>query len=185
MKRALFLAVLTALHWAATPPALAADPQYAEEYKLKAAFIYNFTQFVEWPAEAFGRPEDAFNICVFGKDPFGDALKALEKRQVRGRPINVAYLRQTSELRSCHILYVDTPKEASANGLSFKAIAEWPLLSVSSGEFASEQGVAIGFVQQGGRLRWELNLETTRKARLKVSAKLIEIAVSVIGPANR
>lgn len=152
----------------------------ADEYRLKAAFMYHFTQFVDWPAGAFASAEAPFTICVFGADPFGEALKALEKRNVKGRPIAIAYPRSAAETQACRILYSD----ATDRNL-IKTLGEAPVLSVTSRADAAEAGFGIGFVAQGDKVRWMLNLDAARRAQLKLSAKLIEIAVTVVGETGK
>nr|WP_315488366.1 YfiR family protein [uncultured Rhodoferax sp.] len=170
--------VLGALGWYSSPHAQGLS---AEEYKLKAAFIYNFTQYVEWPATAFASPSAPFVVCVAGTNPFGEHLKALESRSYKTHAISVAFPKTIAEARNCHILYADDLRGTNFGRDPWKALADSPLLTVSSTSEATEAGIGIGFVIQSGRLRWALNLGATRQAQLKVSSKLIEIAASVTG----
>ena len=153
----------------------------ADEYKLKAAFLYNFTQYVEWPVTAFSSPSAPFVVCVAGNNPFGEHLKALESRMYKTHAIAVAFPKTLTEVRSCHILYADDLRATNFGREPWKILADLPLLTVSSTNEASEAGFGIGFMIQSGRLRWALNLAATRQAQLKVSSKLIEIAASVTG----
>jgi hypothetical protein len=161
--------------------ALHAQGLTADEYKLKAAFLYNFTQYVEWPATAFATASAPFVVCVAGTNPFGEHLKALESRSYKTHAIAVAFPKTIAEARNCHILYSDDLRGTSFGREPWKTLADSPLLTVSSTTEASDSGVGIGFVIQSGRLRWALNLAATRQAQLKVSSKLIEIAASVTG----
>lgn len=156
----------------------------AEEYKLKAAFIYNFTQFIDWPDTAFPRTDAAFTLCVIDRDPFGSALRPLEKRRYKTHPIVVTYPKTAAETRSCNILYVDDPLNMKLGSDLGQVLGDAPVLTISSDESAMDAGIGIGFVNQAGKLRWKLNLDVMRKAQLKVSAKLIEIAVIVINEKN-
>lgn len=166
--------------------AFGANPAFAqaqsdEEFKLKAAFIYNFTQYVEWPTGAFAGPDVPFHVCVVGTNPFGEHLRALESRSYKTHPIALTYPRSLAQARTCHILYTDDLRTNALGKEPWKALADSPLLTVSSASGASEAGMGIGFVVQSGRLRWTLNLTATRQAQLKVSSKLVEIALSVVG----
>lgn len=152
----------------------------SDEYKLKAAFLYNFTQYVEWPATAFATASAPFVVCVAGSNVFGDHLKALESRTYKGRPIVLAYPRNVSEARLCHLLYSEEVRPSPLGRDAWKALADTPVLTVTSSADA-DSGMAIGFVAQSGRLRWALNLASTRQAQLKVSSKLVEIALAVTG----
>ncbi len=153
----------------------------ADEYKLKAAFLYNFTQYVEWPSAAFASATAPFVVCVAGTNPFGEHLKALESRSYKTHPITLAFPRTVAEARNCHILYTDELRPSSLGRDAWKALADAPLLTVSSATEANEVGMGVGFLVQAGKLRWALNLASTRQAQLKVSSKLIEIALAVTG----
>lgn len=154
--------------------------QDIDPWRLRAVFLYNFSQFIEWPSEAFSDPAGSFNICILGQNRFGSTLQALEKRPVRGHPIAIFTPRQLSESHSCHILYVTDLRVLSGD--------EWPtslgrtsVLTIVDADNSRNVSAGIGFVEQGGKLRWVINLGELRQRNLKVSAKLIEIAVSVIG----
>lgn len=154
--------------------------QEADPWRLRAAFLYNFSQFIEWPTEAFPEPTASFKICVLGANRFGSALQPLEKRSVRGHPIVVLNTASYSAARSCHILYVsDSGVSGGKNAIS--ALEHVPVLTVTEAEDSKSISAGIGFVEQGGRLRWVINLRMLKQLNLKVSAKLIEIAVAVIG----
>ncbi|MES2125773.1 MAG: YfiR family protein [Pseudomonadota bacterium] len=148
-----------------------------EERRLKVALIYNFSQFIEWPAAALGAADAPFQICVLGPDPFGATLLAVQKRSLQGHPILVSHPQNLDEARHCHILYSDQLRGRDVA----RALADATVLTVSSSPNAAEEGIGIGFVQQADRIRWNMNLAAVRHAQLKVSAKLIEIAVTVVG----
>lgn len=165
---------------------LIAGPAHAqgpsdEEYKLKAAFIYNFTRYVEWPVSAFANVGAPFQICVVGVNPFGEHLRALESRSYKTHPITVLYPKNLAQAKVCHILYSEDVRASALGQEPWKALADLPVLTVSSASEASDAGMGIGFVVQSGKLRWSLNLAATRQAQLKVSSKLVEIALSVVG----
>ena len=152
-----------------------------DESRLKLAMMYNFSNFVEWPAAVLPRPDTPFLICVMGADPFGPLLQALEKRNYQGHPIVVGHPTTIDGARKCHILYIDKPAATALGRDVGRALANTPVLTVSSGGDATDAGIAIGFILQNERIRWNMNLNAIRQAQLKVSAKLIEIAVNVIG----
>jgi len=155
------------------------------EYKLKAAFIYNFSQFIEWPESAFSAPDAPFQICVVGDDPFGEILKPIQKRKYHTHPIEISYPKTVSEAGSCRILYLDTQNKASQWRDIVKNLGDAPVLTVTSNIDAMDSGFCIGFVSLEGKTRWNMNLAAARKAQLKISAKLIEIAVMIVGEASR
>jgi len=157
------------------------DVQYADEYKLKAAFLFNFGKFVEWPPQILAPADATFRLCIVGRDRFGASLRALEGRMQRGRPIEIVTVRSAADVAGCHLLYGDTNKDFVDAGITPRALGDLPVLTVTSAVEPGQHWVVIRFVQRAGKLRWELNLDTARRANLKISAKLIEIAVVVNG----
>lgn len=183
--RAMLAAVCLAM---ASPPALsdqAAGIEGAQEYRVKAAFLYNFSQFIEWPSASFAASNSPLSICVMGDDPFGESLLALQKRTYQARPIVVSYPKTVAEARKCSILYVDDAGKTLLGRDVGKALGDAPVLTVSSSEEAMASGICIGFLLQEGKIRWTLNLDAAHRAHLKISAKLIEIAVAVVGETIR
>jgi hypothetical protein len=155
------------------------------EFLVKEAYLYNFSQFVEWPTTAFSHDDSPFVICVMGKDQFGAALLSLQKHTYKSRPIVINYPKTVAEARNCQILYVDDVQKTSLRRDLEIALGNAPILTVSSGDDAITSGICIGFVLQNGKVRWDLNLETVRRKQLKMSAKLIEIAVAIVGDTAR
>jgi hypothetical protein len=148
----------------------------ADEYALKAAFLFNFTRFVEWPAHAFEGDASPFRICVFGTDPFRERLDALDMRTVGPRPIELQRPASDTTLRECHIAYLaaDTPASVRAQA---RAATAPTTLTVSSDTTLLDEGGMIALVTEQGRVRLHVNLATVRESPLRVSAKLLEVAV--------
>ena len=81
------------------------------EYQLKAAFLFNFAKFIDWPQSAFANPQSPFTICIFGKDPFGSSLdEALAKKTIGDRSISILRTKDKMELKHCHIVFVSHPE---------------------------------------------------------------------------
>lgn len=154
------------------------DEPRADLRDLKAAYLYNFAQFAEWPREpgaaagaAAGEAE--FAICATGRDSLGSALGALQGRTLRGRPVvALAPVQSADEARRCHILYVEDARSGWV-----RQLAERPVLMV--GNVPEAAGLAIAFEVRGERLRWHVNLAAARKSGLRLSSKLVELALSV------
>lgn len=88
-----------------------ASGSFVDEYAVKAAFLYNFTRFVEWPGAAFESDPEVFRICVFGSDPFGERLAAIQRRSVGHRAIEIERSRAATRLPSCHIAYLGRARD--------------------------------------------------------------------------
>jgi len=161
--------------------AVAAEESAVSEYRLKVAFLFRFTQFIEWPAAAWARPDDAFVLCILGPDPFGEALQELGSRRHGNRPLRLQYLATAREARGCQLVYVDKPSPRELGEL-LAAVRDAPVLTVSSAPDFADAGGGLGFVQAQGRLRFEVNLDGLRQSSLRPSAKLLEVAARLVGP---
>jgi hypothetical protein len=157
---------------------LASQAMRADPAALKAAFLYNFSQFAEWPADAFGTGDQPFVICLLGRDAIGEPMQAVGRLSVRERSVLVLRPTQPAEARRCHLAYADDLREPAAATL-LRSLLDAPVLTVAG--VGEDRGVpvAIALTQQGDRLRWSVNLDATRRSRIKLSSKLLEMAVSV------
>jgi len=183
LHQALLQAMCAAALWSLGlmwPSAWAAPEVLYGEYRLKAAFLYRLTQFIEWP-ESSGNAEDAaFSLCVLGSDPFGESLRELSSRKVGQRRIALLYPATVKEAQVCQLVYINEASRKTLTELG-AALSDLPVLTVGGAPQFIDQGGAIGFVVEAGKLRMELNLDVLRRANLKPSAKLIEVAVRTLG----
>lgn len=148
------------------------------EYQVKAAFLYNFGKFVEWPADAFSSAPDLI-ITVVGDDPFDGTLERLVGgKSVQGRPIVIRHVRSVAELVATHIAFVSR-SEAPHLTEVLKTLTGHPVLTVSDiPEFASRGG-AIELGLEQNRVRFTINLKAAEQARLTISSQLLKVARSV------
>ena len=158
--------------------------QNVTEPSLKAAFVYNFAMFTEWPPDAL--PATAtFTMCVLGDVPVGDALERTVKgRLLSGRSISVSRVEIDGALRSCHLLYVSDVTAAQIAAI-LTAVRDAPVLTISDVDgFARLGGIAHVFVESG-KMRFDVNLDPARRSRLQVSSKLLTLAAHIHdGPAT-
>jgi hypothetical protein len=152
----------------------------AGEYQVKAVFLFNFTHFVEWPADAFASPAAPFIIGVLGQDPFGSALdEAVRGETVNGRPLVVQRYTGIADLKPCQILFIDR----SIDGEMEKALASvghQRTLTVSDLDSATAHSVIIRFLNENRKIRLQINVDSARNAGLTISSKLLRPA-QVIG----
>jgi len=171
MRRACCLVVLVALAWLGRP----VRAQSLED-EVKAAFLYNFAKFVEWPADAFDSAEEPLTFCLVGRDPFGPALdELLAGEHVRERPLAVRRLDRVTRDDRCHILFV-SPSEAQRFAALLRAVDRRRVLTVSDGLAFLEAGGHISFFLDASRVRFAVNQEATDAAEFKMSAKLLQVA---------
>jgi hypothetical protein len=145
------------------------------EYPIKAAYIYNFALFVEWPKDAFEREDSPLVIGIAGDDPFGPSIdQALSGKKVKGRALVIKRLVPGQIPKPCHILFVSASESQRMGELEFLkgssvlTIGETP-------SFAKRWGV-IGFLVEDNRVRFEINLEAARRAHLEISSRLLSLA---------
>lgn len=171
--------LLLALLFAALPRGAAAQDAASLEYGVKAAFLYNFTKFVEWPASAF-EARGSVRLCVLGEDPFGKSLRTVvEGEQVQGRPITLLRIDSLDDPRSCHMLFLGRT-EAERLPAVLAAVRGAPVLTVSEAPGSLAQGVGINFVLKDGKVRFEINQTAVEGNGLKVSSKLLRLATRVL-----
>ena len=160
----------------ATQPGTAASPASLEK-AVKASFLFKFAPFVEWPAEAFTATERNFIICVMGDDPFGAVLNDVVRGQkIRERPVNVRRLAMAGSATGCHILYAGHSPDADY--APFAALDGQPVLTVADRD-GGPPGAMIAFVMQSGRVRFRIDDSAARTSGLKISSKLLGLALAV------
>jgi hypothetical protein len=187
----LFCLVLCAVY------AVASDDESVEnrEYKIKAAFIYNFIKAVEWPSEHI-EDSNAIIIGIIGHNPFGDAFKPVEDKIVKDKHLVFRVFKGVSEndnkdsdeqrqifdvagVRKCHVLFVCSSESGHINDI-LGAIKEYPVLTVSEVDGFLAAGGIINFVPGANQPVFDINLAASRKVGLTISSKLLRIASRVI-----
>lgn len=156
------------------PVPIGAQP--AREYQVKAVFLFNFAQFVEWPPQAFPDDGAPLVIGVLGEDPFGPALdEAVQGESIGGRSIIIRRYRHLSEVEHCHILFISRSETARVDPIVAR-LASRSILTVSDAEGSAHRGVMIRFFTENKRIRLRINLESARAAGLVISSKLLRPA---------
>ncbi|QTA87601.1 YfiR family protein [Desulfonema magnum] len=147
----------------------------SSEYVVKATFLYNFAKFVEWPAHAFERPDTPVILCILGKDIFGDALKTIENKVIRGRTLLIRHCQDTNEAKGCHILFISPSGDKNLQEI-LSDIKDTPCLTVSDTEAFAQRGGIIRFFTMGNKIRFEINPEAAKRSHLKISSRLLKLA---------
>jgi hypothetical protein len=149
------------------------------EYQVKAAFLYNFAKFVDWPDGAFAKDSDPVVIGVLGENPFGKTLdESVEGRTVNERPLVVRYFKTAEEIRPCHILYIAHSDRRRLRA-AFDAVKDKHTLTVGETIDFTEAGGIIGFTLEDGKVRFGINSAASQHAGLKISSKLLKLATTV------
>ena len=159
---------------------LTAQKQITRENQIKAVFLFNFAQFVEWPRESF-KETNTFVIGVLGNDPFGNYLdETIRGEEVNGHPLVVQRFRQIEDVKTCHILFINMPdvhqlKQAVAS------LKSRSILTVSDAAGFTQQGGMIRFFTEDRKTRIRINLNAAKDADLAISSKLLRLA-EIVNP---
>jgi hypothetical protein len=175
----LLIAILTAPALLAGFTTLHAQSKAASEYDIKAAFLYNFAKFVEWPPSALTDSKQPMGLCVFGQDPFGHALEdALLGKTVGEHPVLLGHAKQIADLAGCQIIFLGASESSRLHEVMGRVQKQHALLVGESEGFASAGGT-IQFVLDQNRVRFVINPDAAERAGLKINSKLLALATIV------
>ncbi len=151
----------------------------ANEFQVKAAYLYNFGRFVEWPDQNSPDKNEVFEICVLGVDPFGPALDATVAREtIEGKSVATKRISKPQDVDSCRIVFISSSEEGHLKEV-LAALDKASVLTVSDIPRFSERGGMIGFILDGDRVRFDVNLASAQDARLTLSSELLKVATNV------
>ena len=146
------------------------------EYNIKAAFIYNFTRFIEWPDSAFATPQSPFIVGVIGPDPFGPRLEAVMNGEtVKGRPIRIKRFTSISQADECHIVFVSGKARTDVKKLS-EVLRGKPILTVSDKPDFDQEGGMISLSMAENKIKLIINSTAAKASTLSISSKLLRLA---------
>ena len=147
----------------------------SKEYQIKAAFLFNFMQFVEWPPTVFKNADDPFRIGVLGQDPFNAALEdTVQGETISNHKIIVEHAMQVDDLKNCELIFISKSEKKHVPEI-LSALDDKPILTVSEIEGFAERGGGINFYLEGNKVRFEVNPDAARHDGLKVSSQLLSL----------
>jgi hypothetical protein len=150
--------------------------QAMDEYQVKAAFLYNFAKFVEWPPEEFKTPKDPILLCVLGHNPFGTSLEdAIRGKNIDGRGFALRQVSNAEQAGACQILFVSSEDVKRFHSLE-RSLKPAGILTVGEMQGFAADGGIINFKLDGDRVRFEINLDAAEHAQLRISSKLLSLA---------
>jgi hypothetical protein len=149
------------------------------EYQLKAAYLFNFAKFTEWPAAALPAGA-AVTVCVTGRDPFGEALAGIETKTVQNHPVRVRRGVRIDDLRGCHLVFVGESEERRLPEL-FRNAEAASALTLGDTEGFVDHGGTIGLVTRDNRILFDVNMDSARRAGLRLSSQMLKLARTVKG----
>jgi len=158
---------------------VSAETKPSPEYLIKAAFLFNFAKFVEWPANAFKDDLSPINLCILGRDPFGPALDTLKDKTIRGRPIKIKRANKVDDIETCHILFISASEKGNLKQI-LDVLRNSYILTVSEIEGFTQMGGVINFIIVNKKVHFEINPAAAEQSRLKISSQLLKLAKIVI-----
>ena len=161
-----------------------AQPVGDREYQIKAAFLFNFTQFVEWPSAALPQTGTALVIGILGENPFGKYLdEMISGETANGHPLEVHQYKNINEIKTCHILFINLP-QADKMGEALAALKGQSILTVSDQNNFIQMGGMIRFVTKQNKIQIQIAPERAKNADLMISSKLLSVA-EIVSPDNK
>ncbi|MDY6953070.1 MAG: YfiR family protein [Thermodesulfobacteriota bacterium] len=152
-----------------------ADPPASREYQVKAAFLYNFAKFVEWPAEASVDDQSAMILAMLGDDPFGKALETMEGKKAKGKRVSIKSFARIEDVQKCHILFVSRSEERHLDTI-LAHLKGQHVLTVGDMEGFAHRGGIIHFITSANRIGFKINVDAAERAGLKISSRLLKLA---------
>ncbi len=144
-------------------------------YEIKAAFLYNFVKFVEWPDTLMKQSRGIITVGIMGTGDFGDAFDVITGRTVKDMKLSVRYFQKAEDLRACHLLFVSDSEKYRLREI-LESVRGYPVLTVGETEDFGRLGGIIRFYTENNRVRFEINISAALKADIRISAKLLEVA---------
>jgi hypothetical protein len=162
--------------WAVLPAAVRAQAAGFTEQEIKAVYLFNFANFVTWPAQAFEAPLSPIRYCVFGDSPVGDSLAdTLKGEKINGRPLLMLRPAGPPEFKGCHVLFIAASRRDRI-GEALRTLDGSPTLSVSDIEGFSRSGGMVTLRVENARIRPVINTSRLQRAGLVASSKLLRLA---------
>ena len=153
------------------------------EYEIKAAFLYNFAKFVDWPSEVFADSTQPIIIGIVGRDPFGRVIDQIIKgRKVKGRKLVVKRFNRIKDLEFCHILFISSLEKKRMVEVIEK-IKNTSVLTIGETKRFAYEGGIIKLVNQDNKVRFEINVWAAQQANLRISSTLLRLA-KIVGHTN-
>jgi hypothetical protein len=150
--------------------------EVSQEYKVKAAFLYNLAKMVEWPEEnGLLVSSGVFAMCFFGEESFGDELDSLQGKSIQDRLIELKRGVPLESITQCHVLFISIEEQNNLADI-LPVLNGLPVLTVGESEYFAENGGIVNLPQVGGRIRIEINLKMAQNVGLKMSSKLLTLA---------
>jgi hypothetical protein len=172
LRPLIFLALAAASAW---PAELRAQSAILREYEIKAAYLYNFIRYIDWPADTLPPAGGRITIGIVGDNPFGTAIDPLNGKQIKGCTLVVKQIVEAKDLEQCQIVFICASEKLRLQEI-FGELKESKALTVSEIDGFASKGGIINFIYERNKVRFEINPDTAKRAGLNVSSELLKLA---------
>ena len=177
------LILITALLLLGDIGLLAQQPS-SREPQVKAVFLFNFTQFIDWPAKTFAEPGSPMIIGILGDDPFGSYLEqAILNEKINNHPLVIQHYKTVDEVKKCQILFINISNKEQLDQV-FKSLEGRSILTVGDSRNFIRQGGMVRFFTENDKIKFQINAEAAKAAGLTISSKLLRLAEIVTSKNN-
>jgi hypothetical protein len=149
----------------------------ASEVQLKTLYLFNFSRFVQWPEPK--KDAKIFRFCTYPQNPLGETLHQLEQRTIHAKPVQINELKSVNDIKDCHAVFIDLDPAADLAKVNAIAIKNHVLTISDRNQFAKQGGMIQMFIEKG-KIRFNINFDSSRSAFLQINSKLIKLASDVI-----
>lgn len=156
-------------------PTVHAEERLPNEYQVKLAFLFNFTRFVEWPEDAFADARSPIILGILGDDPFGNDLETIKGKTIHGRKLIINKFKDVDDIRVCHILFVSSSERNRLPRIT-AFLKQSKILTVGDMKKFAQKGGVINFVVENNKVGFEINVDSGKRAGLRISSKLLSLA---------
>lgn len=165
------------LSWSSVPDLtlVFGQDQKPTEYQVKAAFLYNLLQFIEWPTKSTKGQKPVLNLFIQGENPFGASLESYQGEFIQNKKLSIRKTFSLQDLKECHILFI-APSEKGRVQYNIKQANEMGFLTIGDTEGYAQLGVMINFYLEKNKVRFEINIDAARRAGIKISSELLKLA---------
>jgi len=176
--RALLILIFAAGGVSGSGPSLHAQDRPASEYEVKAALLYNFARFVEWPAQTFPQGKDLVAFCIVSDILLDQPFDVLKDKTLGGRRLEIKHFQNPKALESCHVLFVVSSRQEPVDQI-LKKLDGSSVLTIGETEGFIQMGGIINIKVEDSKLRFEINRANAERAGLKISSRLLALATTV------
>lgn len=178
-RRILFTVLAVFFMVAGFSSAPAEEDPTTGEYEVKAAFLYNFAKFIEWPAGSFADDRSPLTICVLGDAPFGKGFDAIRSKTISNRSVSIRKIADGAAAGGCHLLFISASEQDHLDAL-LGSLGAHSIVTVSDITKFAPAGGMIAFVTVENKIRFEINIRSAKRAGITIGSQLLKLAKTVI-----